>query len=150
MNIAKILVPTDFSEHAERALEFAVGLAKTMGASIHVIHVAPVVPYIGPPFAPGHALADEFHAQARKDFDQYMARLKERGIEAKGTLVDGVAYLEVNRAAADVGAKLIVIGTHGRTGIEHALLGSVAERVVRTSPVPVLTVPIPRKEGKRS
>ena len=150
MHIAKILVPTDFSEHADRALEFAVGLGKTLGATIHVIHVAPIVPYLGPPFAPGHSLADEFHLQARKDFDQYMARLKERGIQATGTLVDGVAYAEVNKAAADLGAELIVMGTHGRTGIEHALLGSVAERVVRTSHVPVLTVPSPRKEMKRS
>ena len=150
MTIAKILVPTDFSEHAERALDVAVGIGKAMGAALHVIHVAPVAPYLGPPFAPGRSFAVELHAQARKDFDQYMAGLKTRGIEATGTLADGIAYVQVNRAAADLGAQLIVMGTHGRTGIEHALLGSVAERVVRTSPIPVLVVPSPRQGTKRS
>jgi nucleotide-binding universal stress UspA family protein len=150
MTIAKILVPVDFSEHADHALELAVGIGKKMGASLHVIHVAPLAPYLGPPLAPGRYFAEELHAQARKDLDEYMAGLKKRGIDATGTLVDGIAYAEVNRAAALLGAQLIVMGTHGRTGIEHALLGSVAERVVRTSPIPVLVVPSPRREGKRS
>jgi nucleotide-binding universal stress UspA family protein len=148
MTIAKILVPTDFSEHAEHALDLAVGIGKAMGAAIHVIHVAPLAPYLGPPFAPGRSFAAELHAQARKDFDQYMTGLKKRGIEATGSLAEGIAYVEVNRAATDLGAQLIVMGTHGRTGIERALLGSVAERVVRTSPVPVLVVPSPARGAK--
>ena len=141
MKITKILVPVDFSEHADRAFSFAAELAKTTGASLHVVHVSPPVPYLGPPFAPGPAFASELHAITRKAFDDYVAGLKKRGIEVGTTFAEGVAYLEINRAAADAGADLIVMGTHGRTGVEHALLGSVAERVVRTARVPVVVVP---------
>ncbi len=145
MAIGKILVPTDFSEHAERALSTATSLAHVLGATLHVVHVGPVVPYFGPPFAPGRAFAHELIAESRKEFDAYMEALRTRKIEAAGTFAEGIAYVEINRIAKDVGADLIVMGSHGRTGIEHALLGSVAERVVRTSPIPVMVIPAPRK-----
>jgi nucleotide-binding universal stress UspA family protein len=150
MAIAKILVPTDFSEHAERALSTATNLARVLGATLHVVHVSPSVPYVGPPFAPGRAFANDLMAASRKEFDAYMKTLRERGVEAMGTLAEGVAYVEINRVAEDTGADLIVMGTRGRTGIEHALLGSVAERVVRTSPVPVMVVPAPRSAEQRA
>jgi nucleotide-binding universal stress UspA family protein len=145
MAISKILVPTDFSEHAERALSTATSLARVLGATLHVVHVGALVPYFGPPFAPGRAFANELTAASRKEFDAHMAALREHGVEATGTFAEGIAYVEINRVARDAGADLIVMGTHGRTGIEHALLGSVAERVIRTSPVPVMVVPAPRK-----
>jgi len=141
MVIKKILVPIDFSEHAEKALAVAVDLSRAIGASLHVVHVIPPVPYLGPPLAPGPAFATELRTETRKAFDEYMAGLKQRGIDATGTLVEGVAYAEVNRVAAEMGADVIVMGTHGRSGLEHALLGSVAERVVRTARIPVIVVP---------
>jgi nucleotide-binding universal stress UspA family protein len=141
MAFTKILVPTDFSEHAERALSTATSLARVLGATLHLVHVGPAVPYFGPPFAPGRAFANELRAATRKEFDAYMAALPARGVEATGTLAEGIAYLEINRVAKDTGADLIVMGTHGRTGIEHAMLGSVAERVVRSSSIPVMVVP---------
>jgi nucleotide-binding universal stress UspA family protein len=144
MAFTKILIPTDFSEHADRALSAAASLAKVMGATLHIVHVGPLVPYFGPPFAPGRAFANELRTASRKEFDAYMAALHARGVEATGTLAEGIAYIEINRVAKDAGADLIIMGTHGRTGVEHALLGSVAERVIRTSPIPVMVVPAPR------
>ena len=149
MTIKKILVPTDFSEHAERALAAAESLARLVGAKLHIVHVAPLIPYQGPPFAPGRAFGNELIEMSRKEFDAYMVKLRARGVEAVGTLAEGVAYVEINRAADDFGADLIVMGTHGRTGIDHLLLGSVAERVVRTAPIPVMVVPAPRKSAAR-
>jgi nucleotide-binding universal stress UspA family protein len=149
MTFSKILVPTDFSEHAERALSTATSLARVVGAKLHVVHVGPLVPYVGPPFAPGRAFANELTAASRKEFDAYMAALHERGVDAAATFAEGVAYVEINRIARDAGADLIVMGTHGRTGLEHALLGSVAERVVRTSPIPVMVVPAPREKAEQ-
>ena len=147
MSITNILVPTDFSEHADRALSAAASLARVFGAKLHVVHVAPLVPYFGPPFASGQAFASDLMEVSRKSFDAYMGKLHERGVEAAGTLADGIAYVEINRVAKDIGADLIVMGTHGRTGVDHLLLGSVAERIVRTSPVPVMVVPVPRKNA---
>jgi nucleotide-binding universal stress UspA family protein len=147
MAFTKILVPTDFSEHAERALSAATSFARVIGATLHVVHVGPVMPYFGPPFAPGKAFANELKVASRQEFDAYMATLRQRGVEAVGTLTEGIAYVEINRVAKEAGSDLIVMGTHGRTGIEHALLGSVAERVVRTSPIPVMVVPAPREKA---
>ena len=147
--ITKILVPTDFSEQAERALSAATSLARALGAKLHVVHVGPDVPYFGPPFAPGLAFANELTAASRKEFDAYMAAVRERGIEAAGTLAIGVAHVEIIRVAKDIGADLIVMGTHGRSGFQYLLLGSVAERVVRTSPIPVMVVPSPQKSAER-
>jgi nucleotide-binding universal stress UspA family protein len=141
MKIGKILVPVDFSEGADKALSVAAELAQALGATIHVVHVIPPVPYLGPPLAPGPAFAAQLRADTKKAFDDYMAGVKHRGIEATSILSDGIAYAEVNRVAFEIGADLIVMGTHGRTGLEHALLGSVTERVIRTSKIPVVVVP---------
>lgn len=144
MPISKILVPTDFSEHAERALSTAASLAGVLGATLHIVHVGPVVQYFGPPFASGRAFANDLMETSRKQLRAYMSAVHEQGLEATETLTEGVPYVEINRAAKDTGADLIVMGTHGRTGIDRLLLGSVAERVVRTSPIPVMVVPAPR------
>ena len=148
MAIEKVVVPVDFSENSEQALSVAVDLARTLGAEIHVVHVVPTVPYFGPPFVPGPVLIGQVKEAGRKELDALMARLRARGINASAVLAEGVAYTEIDRAAADLGADLIVIGTHGRTGFQHLLLGSVAERVVRMSRIPVMVVPPKNKAGE--
>lgn len=141
-NITKILVPIDFSEHSERALSYAVELAKIYGATLHVVHVYPASAYVAPPLLPGPVIVGQFRDQSQKAFDDFLARAqREHAVEMTGTLLEGVPHAEILRAAKDGGASLIVVGTHGRTGIEHLLLGSVAERVLRGAEVPVLTVP---------
>jgi nucleotide-binding universal stress UspA family protein len=141
MNVKKILVPVDFSEPSEKAMSVAIDIARAVGAAIHVVHVIAIVPYMGPAFAPGPGFYVDLHEQTRKGFDEYLAGLAKRGVKATSTLAEGVAYAEINRVAAEIGADLVVIGTHGRTGFQRALLGSVAERVIRTSRVPVMVVP---------
>lgn len=143
--VTKILVPIDFSECSERALKVGLEMAKAFGASVHVVHVYPASAYVAPPLVPGPVLVGQFRDQSQKAFEEYLARIKnEHGVAIPGTLLEGVPHAEIVRLASELGADLIVMGTHGRTGLEHLLLGSVAERVLRTSTIPVLTVPAKR------
>lgn len=140
--ITKILVPIDFSECSERALDVAIDLAKGFGATLHLTHVYPSSAYVAPPLVPGPVLVGQFRDQSHRAFEDYRERVrKERGLDAPGTLLEGVPHAEIVRLARELGVDLIVLGTHGRSGLEHLLLGSVAERVLRTATVPVLTVP---------
>ena len=142
LKVTKVVVPVDFSEHSERALAYAVDLAKSFRAAVHLVHVYPVTAYAAPPLIPGPVVVGQFRDESQRVFDELIARAKrEYSPDLTGTLCEGVPHVEILRCASDVGADMIVMGTHGRTGFEHLLLGSVAERVVRGSTVPVLTVP---------
>ncbi|MEO8905735.1 MAG: universal stress protein [Polyangiaceae bacterium] len=136
-----VLVATDFSECSKRALDLAVELAQKLDAQLTVTHVWEVPAYgYGPGmYVPGDFLAPiEGAAQAR--LNEALDALKQRFPSAKGVLRTGAPWDEILAAALSVHADLIVIGTHGRRGLSRALMGSVAERVVRLSTVPVLTV----------
>ena len=143
--IRKILVPTDFSEHSALALTYAADLAKRYNASLSLLHVYPVVNYAA---AEGFALYTP--EQLAKLITQLNVQLKAAedsaralGVTAIGSdMLQGDAYQEILEQAEAF--DLIVMGTHGRTGLKHALMGSVAEKIVRTSPCPVLTVRSPK------
>ena len=148
MNLPRtILVPTDFSEHADHALEYAAGLAARLDAKVHLIH-AITIPSAGMPemgIAYGALSIETLTKQAQAALDAREARYRDRITLAPVRLEVGDARDVIDRAAADVGADLIVMGTHGRRGIRRMLLGSVAESVVRSAPCPVLTIrPIAR------
>jgi nucleotide-binding universal stress UspA family protein len=136
-----VLVATDFSESAHRALDAAVTLAKAMGARLTVVHVwdAPGFVYANVAYIPAEALT-AIVATAQKLLDDTVAMARKEHPVTDGTLRQGVAWREVLAAREDLSADLIVVGTHGRSGLGHLFLGSVAEHVVRASPVPVLTV----------
>lgn len=136
-----ILVPIDFGESSRRALDVAIDLAKSSEATLTLFHAfeIPALVYQGMMTAPVDLLTPVQEA-AERQFDAELAALRARAPKATGTLVPGVPWQEILRAAKDHNVDLIVIGTHGRRGISRALLGSVAEKVVRLSPVPVLTV----------
>ena len=142
--IRKVLVPTDFSERSKLALTYAVDLVKRYDAELTLLHVYPVVNYAA---AEGFALYTP--EQLAKLITQLTTQLRaleddarEAGVEKISSLMEqGDAYQEILELAS--GFDLIVMGTHGRTGLKHALMGSVAEKVVRTSPCPVLTVRSP-------
>ncbi len=134
-----VLLATDMSEASRPALERALDFARE-GAALDVVHVCELPPYAdtGPTaFDFVTPIADV--AQAR--LDEFLAPLYAACPGAKGAIRLGVAWEQILAAAADVGADLVVVGTHGRRGVAHALLGSVAERVVQLSAVPVLAVP---------
>ncbi len=139
----RILVPTDFGATSARALEYASVLAKEFGASLHLLHV--VVFPLGTTASP-EAYWVEFSGlrqQMREDAERQIVALAATlpGIQVATEVLDGQSPASlIIKAAADYGAQLIVMGTHGRGGFNRLLLGSVAERVVRTAPCPVLTV----------
>jgi nucleotide-binding universal stress UspA family protein len=142
MEIRTILVPTDFSTHANAALEYAMELAATFGARLHLLHAYHVdIPVAGPG---GIALPanfyDEFRKAAKANLDELLQRVKERGIQADGEVVPAPPAIAILDSAEQLPADLVVMGTRGRTGLAHVLLGSVAERTVRMAPCPVLTL----------
>jgi nucleotide-binding universal stress UspA family protein len=135
-----ILVATDFGEPAERAIDVALALAQKLGEpALTLVHVQ----YIPRPLYdvevvwPTEALA----TSARKALDDALARAKKRYPKCEAVLLSGAPAEQIVHAAGRRGADLVVLGTHGREGLPRLLLGSVAERVTRTCPVPVLTVP---------
>jgi len=140
----RLLVATDLSAASERAERAAVGLATAFGADIVVVHALEPVPY---PY-PIPALESERKAAAGQ-LAQVTASLKTERGEAHGLLREGVAWSEIVAVAKEQKVDLVIVGTHGRRGLPHVLLGSVAEKVVRSSPVPVLTVPSWRYEDRR-
>lgn len=140
--IQRILCPTDFSECSERAFERAIDLARTLGASVHLAHVHELVAYSSPEGA--LLLTDPIVLQRINDgLRRELAKKAEKveGVTVTTGLTEGWPAREIVRLAEELPADLIVIGTHGRSGFQRFLLGSVAEKVLRTSKVPVVTVP---------
>jgi nucleotide-binding universal stress UspA family protein len=140
----RILVATDFSPHAANALRLATELAKTCDASIQLIHVYDVIPYTLPEGMPVYDTVQL--AQVREGLGQQLrkleSQLKSTGVRVESALREGQASAEIARVAQEGGFDLIVMGTHGRSGVAHMLLGSVAERVMRKAPCAVLVVPM--------
>lgn len=137
-----ILVPTDLSEGAEEALDYACELANVLDATIHLVNVIGI-PAIGVPelgVALTATVIDSMIAENQKAMDELAARKGTTARMGQVILKTGDARDSINQAALEVGADLIVMGTHGRRGVTRALLGSVAETVVRSAPCPVLTV----------
>jgi nucleotide-binding universal stress UspA family protein len=141
MTIQRILVAHDFSDTAQRALDVGLDLAEKLGARAVVVH-AYEIPSYGLPEGP--AMTAEMIAQieraSRTALDGVVSRARRPGTSIEGMLRQGPAWSEIDAAAKEMRADLIVMGTHGRRGFARALMGSVAEKVVRTAPCPVLTV----------
>lgn len=137
-SIRHILVPTDFGEPARRAVEYAVELAIKFDAKVTVLHVyePPIFPYAVGIYLP----TDELYSAARKATKDAAARARTRWSNLDAFVAEGRPLERILRVAKDQGVDLIVMGTHGHRGVMRALLGSVAETVVRLSTVPVLTV----------
>jgi len=136
-----VLVPTDFGESSSRALAVAVELAKKYGAALTLLHTYEIPSYAGPgSFAAPVDFLTPVREAAEAELDRELKELKKEVPKADGIVRFGAPSQEIVKEIGLTHADLVVMGTHGRRGVTHALLGSVAERTVRTSPVPVMTV----------
>lgn len=142
----RIVVPTDFSECAEEAWTRAQSLAEAFGSELVLAHVLVEAPlYAEGPFTMDHVR--KVHEAARKWAQETLEtranKARSKGLKVRVALRTGRPYQEIVAVATDERADLVVIGTHGRGGLDRVLLGSVADRVVRLAPCPVLTVRTP-------
>ena len=139
----KILHPTDFSECAVEAETLAVRLARPLDGEIILFQALVETPLYGEGLLNMREAQSIYDAQRKWAEDTLEARcgqLKQSGVKARWRLEVGAPFAEIVRAAEEEGADLIVMGTHGRSGLNRLLLGSVAERVIRLAPCPVVTV----------
>ena len=140
-----ILCPTDFSETASNALKYACDLTGQYDAELHLLHVLPdpvaALTAYGPVVS---AIPADWEETMRNQANEQLAKLLdkdwEKGKRVRRAVTEGVPFAEIIRYATENAIDLIVMGTHGRTGFNHFLLGSEAEKVVRKSTCPVLTI----------
>jgi nucleotide-binding universal stress UspA family protein len=140
----RILHASDFSPASRPAFRRALGLARANRASLTIVHVySIIIPMMGEGYATPQVY-DKWMADVRADAQRRLARLvaqaRKSGVRAKGLVLEGIPHDRIVRAARSTRADLIVLGTHGRTGLGRVFLGSVAARVVTLARCPVLTV----------
>lgn len=137
-----IVVATDFSEHSRHALDWAIELARPLGARVVVLHAyaLPLVGILDASLLVDASTAARLSNEAQAALDAEVARVTGRGVTIEGRLREGDAREVLPQSATEAGAAMLVVGSHGRRGIQRALLGSVAESVTRSSPVPVVVV----------
>lgn len=150
MRLERILVPVDYSEPSRAALVFAAGLAEPFGAALDVVHVwerpsyVPSTLVVGEPGKPSRTISELIAESAEREMSEFInaAELPEISFDCR--LVSGEPVSAILAVLAEARHQVVVVGTHGRTALQHLLLGSVTEKLVRASPVPVLSVPSPR------
>lgn len=153
-SVKRIVVGIDFSKLSQVALDYAIGLARDFGARLRVVYVVEPVEFAGVDVFGGAPIAtqsivDEHIRQARAEMDR-LERRKLAGLPGASATVEIGRPADVLAAAGGTGrANLIVVGTHGRSGLAHLVMGSVAERVVRHAACPVLVVPTGEARRKR-
>jgi nucleotide-binding universal stress UspA family protein len=134
----RILLPTDGSEGINRAAAEAIALAAEVGAELHVLFVVEEIPHAS------EMMSGQLVAQIRQIGEDAIEDIRERaddaGIDLESHIEEGIPHQAILKYADDADIDLVVMGTHGRSGLDRYLLGSVTERVVRTADVPVLTV----------
>jgi len=148
IKIQRILVPTDFSEFSQCALRYGCELAQRFSAQLHLLNVVeeiyPLIPDPGMTFPPPDTYVLETQEVAKKQIQTLPPDDLRGSLSIIREVVTGVPFVEIVRYARENEIDMIVIGTHGRTGLAHVLMGSVADKIVRKSSCPVLTV---RPEG---
>lgn len=145
MQISRILFPTDFSHDAEHAFQYALTFARKLGAELHLLHVIYFPPQT-PEYDIGQVI-DSLVKNAEDSLKKLVESVPEPHPVFRLDVQVGVEHVEITKFAEREQIDLIVMGTRGRTGLAHVFLGSVAERVVRHAPCPVLTVKLPAQKG---
>lgn len=148
IKLSRIVCPTDFSPTSSRAVDYAATMADSFGAKLILLHVIPAMDYPLRSFgisASFQHIIEELKTRANESLDKRIEMLKETfpKINVRTAVGHGEAHEATLKCADDESADLIVLGTHGHTGITHALLGSTAEKIVRLSKCPVTTVRTP-------
>jgi nucleotide-binding universal stress UspA family protein len=148
ITIKKLLVPTDFTAYCNFALKYAVALAQSFGAKIYVIHVHDPYPY-GPGmegiyYSP--EVMNKLKTKEEENLEGIVNELRSKQIDAERVFVKGRPFMEIIGQAQKLKVDLIVMATHGRTGVSHLIFGSTTEKVVRMAPCPVLTVKHPEHD----
>jgi universal stress protein A len=139
MTVHHVLVPLDFSTYAEQALDYAIALAQKLQARVTLLHVIqPPGVNVAGGIWPSATFLQDLEAAVTRDLEGYLARVTAAGLAGEIVIVHGVPFQEILDTAKARQVDLIIMGTHGRTGLSHVLLGSVAEKVVRLAPCPVL------------
>ncbi|MHB9097207.1 MAG: universal stress protein [Syntrophales bacterium] len=149
----KVLFCTDFSENSDCAFDYAFGVAKRDEGVLYILHVIPDIP--NQYYASLYSKQENFEkiqAAIRENLeqrfnDQYLSQIKDKA-KVKVVTKSGREDEEILKFARKEKCDIIVIGTHGRTGIKHAVFGSVAEKVIRYSPIPVFVIPCKEKSGR--
>jgi len=152
-DIKKILFATDFSDNSKYALTFAISFARKYDGMLYILHVIQQPSYpLGMYAEISFDAMDKFSQSISDAVEKEMQALKEKDLQGyqkyECLIVHGTPFLEILRTAKEKEADLIVVGTHGRTGLDHVLFGSTAEKVVRRAHCPVLSVRLPGKEFK--
>jgi nucleotide-binding universal stress UspA family protein len=140
MPIQHMLVPFDFSPDAEQALAYAIELAQTLQARLTLLHVRDTMSWgvaqaeaMIPP-----SVWQQLETSLAEGMEEPLARVHKAGLQGETAIAEGVPFQTIIDTARDKGVDLIIMGTRGRTGLTHGLMGSVAEKVVRSAPCPVL------------
>lgn len=146
--IKNILIPIDFSDYSKNALRYAVQFAKNFQAKMYLIYV--VEPMIYPAdFSMGQVAIPSMDADLQNRAEEELKNLAnnfvDSSLELETLIKTGKPFVEINETAKEIDADLIIMATHGHTGVEHLLFGSTAEKVVRKAPCPVLTLREPIK-----
>lgn len=152
ITINNILCPVDYSIYSEKALAYAIELATRFQAKLYLLHVLdtrfldvnnPELPCIP---VTANIISEETIAMLKSRLLKSVSEETQGRIPVEALVIQGVPFTEIIRTAKDCNIDLIVIGTHGRTGLAHAVMGSVAEKVVRKAPCPVLTIRHPEHD----
>lgn len=152
--VTRILVPIDFSPSARAALEYAGYLAGRLGAAVEVLHVFEPPGYVGPdtlalvPITAGQHDFAQTRAEVERQVQQFLAQTPGLPATRAVRIESGEPSDTILRVAGEGGADLLVMGTHGRTGLSRLLIGSVAEAVLRRAACPVLTLRVPSKGAR--
>lgn len=143
INLNRILVPIDFSDHAKRALKYAIPFAEQFAAAIDLIYVVEPTMYPAD-FSFGQVgfpnVEDELRKRGADELDELIGKEIAGRVPARKVIRTGKPFYEIDQYADEAGIDLIIISTHGHTGVDHILFGSTAEKVVRHAPCPVLVV----------
>ncbi|MBW1876216.1 MAG: universal stress protein [Deltaproteobacteria bacterium] len=143
MQIKQILVPTDFSENAQHAVSYAVEFAKQFSAKIHLLHT-PVIPtylLMDLSYSPGPEAVTRILNESQDALDEQAKVIADAGVEHFAVIREGTVHEVIRDYAKEHDVDLVVVGTHGRTGVSKLMYGSVTERVIKTVHTPIIVVP---------